>query len=292
MRHDCEKHQYQSDYVRCHYCQREADSRSASCCAVALFSGGITSWAAAKRWADINGAENLTLLFADTGMEDEDCYQFVNEGAENIGAKLVTLKDGRNPWEVFRDEKMIGTSKADLCSRILKRDLLDGWRDENCDPETTEMVVGILWDEIHRIERLQELCKPWRYVAPLCEKPMISKADCMKWAESEGLKIPRLYKMGFAHNNCGGFCIKAGRASFANLLRWMPERYAWHEEQERQTRAWQIKNGVQPGHTLYKDRNGKRERITLEQFREEIEAQGEEFDGAHEWGGCGCALPL
>lgn len=49
---------------------------------------------------------------------------------------------------------------------------------------------------------------------------------------------------------------------------------------------------MQRGHVLYKDRNGKRERITLEQFREEIEGRGDEFDGAHEWGGCGCALPI
>jgi 3'-phosphoadenosine 5'-phosphosulfate sulfotransferase (PAPS reductase)/FAD synthetase len=138
---------------------------------VVLLSGGITSWAAAKRVAETHGTANMTLLFADTGMEDEDCYRFVHEGAENIGAPLVILKEGRTPWELFRDQKMIGTSKADICSRMLKRDPLDKWRNENCDPETTKMVVGILWDEPHRIARLQELCKPWQYIAPLCDKP-------------------------------------------------------------------------------------------------------------------------
>jgi 3'-phosphoadenosine 5'-phosphosulfate sulfotransferase (PAPS reductase)/FAD synthetase len=259
---------------------------------IVLLSGGITSWAAAKRVAEIHGTANMTLLFADTGMEDEDCYRFVHEGACNIGAPLVILKEGRTPWELFRDQKMIGTSKADICSRMLKRDPLDKWRNENCDPETTKMVVGILWDESHRIDRLQDLCKPWQYIAPLCDKPWISKSQCLEWAAREGLHLPRLYSMGFAHNNCGGFCIKAGRAAFANLLRRMPERYAWHEQQEQETRAWQAANGVQMGHVLYKDRNGKRERITLEQFREEIEGRGDEFDGANEWGGCGCALPL
>lgn len=259
--------------------------------AVALISGGITSWAAAKRWAEMNGSEGLVLLFADTMMEDEDCYDLVYEGAKNIGGHLVVLKDGRNPWELFKEQKMIGSSKADLCSRILKRDLLDKWRNENCDPETTEMIVGILWDESHRITRLQELCKPWNYVAPLCEKPWISKKQCMEWAVEEGLKVPRLYKMGFAHNNCGGFCIKAGRGHFANLLREMPDRYAYHEEQEQLTRAWQEENGVQKGHVLYKDKNGKRERITLKDFREEYELQPE-LEGLDELGGCGCALPL
>lgn len=259
---------------------------------VVLLSGGITSWAAAKRIAETHGTDRMTLLFADTGMEDEECYQFVHEGSENIGAPLVIIKEGRTPWELFRDQKMIGTSKADICSRILKRDPLDKWRNANCNPETTKMVVGILWDESHRIDRLQELCKPWQYIAPLCDKPWISKAQCIEWAKQEGLHIPRLYDLGFAHNNCGGFCIKAGRAAFANLLRRMPERYAWHEQQEQETRAWQAENGVQMGHVLYKDRNGTRERITLKDFREELESHGDEFEGANEWGGCGCALPI
>ena len=81
----------------------------------------------------------------------------------------------------------------------------------------------------------------------------------------EGLQLPRLYSMGFAHNNCGGFRIKAGRASFANLLRRMPERYARHEQQEWETREWQEANGVQKGHVLYKDRDGKRERNRQDQ---------------------------
>ena len=37
---------------------------------VVQFSGGIQSWAAAKRVAAEHGTDNLTLLFADTKMED------------------------------------------------------------------------------------------------------------------------------------------------------------------------------------------------------------------------------
>jgi len=41
-----------------------------------MFSGGITSWAAAKRVAAEHGADNTLLLFTDTKMEDEDLYRF------------------------------------------------------------------------------------------------------------------------------------------------------------------------------------------------------------------------
>ncbi len=56
-------------------------------------------------------------------------------------------------------------------------------------------------------------------------------------AGHEGIAPPRLYAMGFPHNNCGGFCVKAGQAHFALLLRTMPERYAYHEAKENELRA-------------------------------------------------------
>jgi hypothetical protein len=38
---------------------------------------------------------------------------------------LVWIADGRHPWEVYRDEKFIGNSLVDPCSRILKREIND-----------------------------------------------------------------------------------------------------------------------------------------------------------------------
>lgn len=68
---------------------------------VVMFSGGVTSWAAGKRIAAAQGTDSLVLLFADTKMEDEDTYRFLPEAAANIGALLVTVADGRDPWQVF-----------------------------------------------------------------------------------------------------------------------------------------------------------------------------------------------
>ena len=39
---------------------------------VVFYSGGIASWAAAKRVAETHGVDGLKLLFADTLTEDED----------------------------------------------------------------------------------------------------------------------------------------------------------------------------------------------------------------------------
>lgn len=188
----------------------------------------------------------------------------------------------RTPWDVFRDERFLGNSRADPCSKILKRQALDRWRAANLDPEATVLYVGIDWTEEHRFTRVRERVAPWHVEAPMCEPPYISKLDMLAALRSAGIEPPRLYGMGFSHNNCGGFCIKAGHAHFANLLRQMPARYAFHEQKERELRA------VLGDVSILNDRagGGPRRPLTLEAFRERLEAGGQ-FD-LFDLGGCGC----
>lgn len=248
-----------------------------------MFSGGVCSWAAAKRVVERHGLDGVVLLFADTKMEDEDLYRFLDEAAKNVGAPLVKIADGRNPWEVMSDQNIIANSRIDPCSKVLKRSLLDKWRNANCKVEETTIHIGLSWDEDHRVRRMQQACKPWRYEALMSEKPWVSKAEMFDWLKREGIAAPRLYAMGFPHNNCGGFCVKAGQAHFAHLLRTMPERYAFHETKEEEMRA-KVGN-----HSIMRDRkNGDSVPLTMKDFRERIQQQGT-FD-QFEWGGCGCAV--
>ena len=261
-------------------------SDAMSCSGLVMFSSGISSWAAAKRYAEEKGTPGMVLLFADTGIEDEDNYRFLHEAAANIGAPLEIITDGRTPWEVFEDERMIGNARFDPCSKHLKRKLLDRWRDANCRPDA-DIILGIAWDEEHRIRRVRERCAPWNYIAPLCEKPWLSKRDCLAWAKREGIEPPRMYEMGFAHANCGGFCVKAGQATFRQLLRHFPERYREHEEREA---ALMEKLGG-PWGVMRDRRGGEAKPMTMRQFRERIEANENDHD-QFDFGGCGCALPL
>lgn len=62
---------------------------------VVQFSGGKGSWAAAKLVAQRYGTEHLTLLFADTLMEDWDLYRFIEEAAANVGGRYLRVAEGR-----------------------------------------------------------------------------------------------------------------------------------------------------------------------------------------------------
>lgn len=251
---------------------------------IVMFSGGVCSWAAAKRVVERHGTERVVLLFADTMMEDEDLYRFIEQASANVGVPLTRIADGRTPWEVFEDERMIGSNRFDPCSKHLKRILLDRWHKKNGDPEKTTLHFGLNWDEEHRLERLRERKSPWKVCGYMTEKPLMEKGQMIEWLKREGIQPPRLYALGFNHNNCGGFCVKSGQAQFALLLRTMPERYRFHEENEERLRkvlGWR--------HTILRvTENGKTTGVSLKEFRERIEAQGT-FD-QNEWGGCGCAV--
>lgn len=291
---------------------------------VVHFSGGVTSWGAARRVVDRFGAADTVLLFADTLMEDQDVYRFVVEaGADVYGValadvsglaaralslsedpasrarELVDLRcdamcvlpslrwiaDGRDPWQVFEGERYIGNTRADPCSRILKRELLDRWGRETGSPDDVHY-VGLDWTEPHRVERFRDAmaARGVTVAAPMAEAPYVSKADLCANVRRRGFEPPRLYALGFPHANCGGFCVKAGHAQFRRLLEVFPDRYREHERREER-----LREALGKDVTVLRDRRGgKQLPLTMRAFRGRVEAN-ESID-LFDWGGCGCAV--
>lgn len=247
-----------------------------------MFSGGIGSWATARRVVDKHGVDGLVLLFADTKTEDEDLYRFVDEAAADIGGELVRIAEGRTIWEVFRDERMMGSSRLDPCSRILKRQPLRRWLQEHCDPADTTVYLGIDWTESHRLTKALHHWVPWAVEAPLCDEPYLWKQQHIEALRARGIEPPRLYSWGMPHNNCGGFCVKAGISQFVQLLEVQPERYAYHEAQEQAFREMVGKDVA-----ILRDRSGGETRpLTMTELRER--KQNGESMPMFDWGGCAC----
>lgn len=250
---------------------------------VVMFSGGVTSWLAARRLAD-GGLDpaSMLLLFSDTKQEDEDTYRFLHEAAADIGARLEIVADGRDVWQAFRDARFLGNTRVDVCSRLLKREPIARWLRDNASPDSDVLVYGMTWDEPHRIETVSERWKPWRTLFPLNGPPFLSKSQVLAAAKLRGLRPPRLYEMGFPHGNCGGACVKAGQSQWARLLDVMPERYAHHEAREAEFREF-IGKDV----SILRDATGGAVKpLTLRAMREKIEAGKQ--PSLFEWGGCGC----
>lgn len=262
---------------------------------VVMFSGGIGSWMTAKKVIDQYGPDDVTLLFADVKGdndsphlgEDEDTYRFIRETAERFGCELVWLNEGRSIWQVFKDKRFLGNSRLANCSHLLKQKPTKDWLIANRDPYMTIVYVGISWDESHRLPAIGKAYASFGFTAsaPLCKPPYMDKANMIAACEAEGIKPPRAYSMGFPHNNCGGFCVRAGQSQFRLLLQRNRDRYLFHEQQEQDLRDHLGKDVTILTETV----NHQPVPITLRAFRERQESQPGLFDvDEFDFGGCGC----
>lgn len=253
---------------------------------IVQLSGGAASYAAARLIVDEAGPSNVALLFADTKAEDPDLYRFLGDVERRLNIPIIRLCEGRTPWEVFFDEGMIGNTRADPCSRILKRQILRDWLEKNASPDEDVIVIGYDANEAHRFGPLQERYKPWRVRAPLIERRMF-KEQTFRILADDGLARGKLYDAGFQHDNCGGRCIKGGQAQWALLLDHYPERYAEDETNEEEFRHRTGKDV-----SILRDRRGGQTKpLTLRQFRQWRESEPSLIDW-QEWGGCSCMEPI
>lgn len=264
---------------------------------VIFFSGGIGSWYTTKRVIEEHGKENVKLLFTDTKIEDYDLYRFLDESAKKFDVELIKLVEGRSPWEVFNDVNFIGNSRIAHCSKILKQDIANKYVFENFDPKDTILYMGIDWTEEHRTKAPKENYRPFKVEFPMCNEPLLSKDDMLEELSKWDIEVPRLYKLGFSHNNCGGFCVRAGMGHFARLLKEMPDLYKHHEEEEQKLikkigkdvsilkRAKIVWKKNKYG-SKYKDREV--ETLSLKQLRKELESGKTGRIDMNDIGGCGC----
>lgn len=252
------------------------------------YSGGMGSAITAKYICDAYGKDNVTLLFADTTMEDEDLYIFNKDVHKLLACEFVTIADGRNVWDVFEDEKFIGNSRIDPCSKILKRQLIKRWIKHHYNPDECIIWIGIDCTEEHRLAPVVRNNYPYVYRSYLIENDIfISSFYKETWCIENNINLPRMYKMGFAHHNCGGFCVKAGLGQFKKLYENFPDRYTYHENKEQ----YLIINNPKLRPFLKKMVNGEVFYLTMKQYREQfLEHNLVTSDESLEFGGCGCAL--
>lgn len=255
---------------------------------IVFYSGGIGSYFTAKRVIKQHGNKDVILLFTDTLIEDADLYRFIDETSEKLGCEIVKIADGRTPWQVAKDVRYIPNSRIAQCSHLLKQKIAENYIKEHFTPDGCILYLGIDWTEQHRMKAPRHNWAPYLVEFPMMEKPYLDKVDMMRiLKEEDGIAIPNLYTLGFSHNNCGGFCFRAGIGHFKNLLETMPEKYLEHEQKEQEIRDYLGRDDIS---ILRRTRNGKRVNITLRELRLELEGENCQlsFDDITDVGGCGC----
>ena len=237
--------------------------------------------------------DDVVAVFADVNGEDEDNYRFLDEVHALLGGELVRLdNEGRTIWDVFRENRYLGNTMVDICSRELKREPIAEWLSANRDPADTVMHIAIDWTEAHRIEATTE---GWRRMGWttrfILNEEHLDKWHALEWLESAGIEAPLLTRMGWPHANCGGGCVRAGHGQWAALYLQRPDWFARWEAEETAFRRW-IDKDVAICRDRRKDNgaDGKAVPLPLPELRRRVDAgliKPNLTDGS-----CNCMSPI
>ncbi len=219
---------------------------------ISSLSGGVASAVAHNRAIERYGKKNVTPWFADTLYEDEDLYRFLGDLENYWNQKIIRQSQGMTPPQVAEREKMIFNNRHAYCSRVLKIEPFTVLV-KAC-PKPVTILLGLDWTEEHRMvapkknyERIDGVTVDF----PLMWKPL--DFDMFQTVKSWGIKIPKLYKMGFPHNNCGGRCFRQGISEWLRLRVHFPERF---EEVKDWETAQQNIGDARKSHAICKDQSG------------------------------------
>lgn len=221
------------------------------------------------------GRAAVTLVMARLPNEDPDVWRLCDAVEAALGVPIQYIGLDQTPWDIFHAQGMMGSSRVDLCSRMLKREVLLAYMTAHHDPATTVLHLGITADEVERMIAVRANWgrHGWTVDAPLAEGPFLSRAEQMAECDRRFGFVPRLYRYAFGHNNCGGACVKAGHREWARLLYYLPEVYAWWESNEARFQA-----DHQTAATILREWGaGKRPQLSLATFRRRCERW---------WAGC------
>lgn len=261
--------------------------------------GGISStWLLVDRVIAKYGKENCEAVICALANEHPDLWRLVSavEKKYDIEIKRIGLNNKvYDIWDIFFYTGRMGSIVADPCSRTLKREVIAAYMKTNHAPADTVLHVGITAGEIDRMLSITRNWKKngYKVEADLADEPALTREKQIELCEGEFGFVPALYKMGIPHNNCSGFCVKAGHGAMARLLFYDRKIFMYHETME-QYHQYIF------GHksTIMIDRKQRSKvleviPLTLRAFRERMEARWrgmlpgiDPFDGLDDTPGC------
>jgi len=197
------------------------------------FSCGAASAVAAKetvrRYGDL---AKVRVLNNPVIEEDEDNRRFLFDVEQWLGVRIETVLNSKFPEasaeEVWAKRKGMSFPNGAPCTIELKKRARQAWEASN---QVDWHVLGFTADEKKRHERF--VLGERENVLPVLIEAGLSKGDCYRVLQKAGLRLPRIYGMGYPNANCVG-CVKATSPTYWNHVRKMhPDVFARRAEQSR-----------------------------------------------------------
>ena len=240
---------------------------------IVSFSSGLSSALTAWRVFDRYGKDNTRFVFMDPLFEDEDNYRFMADFERRFDVEIIRLSEGRNPYEVSRDESVIPNQKLAPCTFRLKIQIFKKWLvQQEKDTDHITIHIGYDFSEMHHCEATRRNYEALGYTVdfPLLWQPIEYRSYTQVCREDWGIDPPRMYEMGYTHANCGGRCVKQGQGDWLRTLANFPERYAEIEQWETEMRDHPKRKDYA---LLRSQTNGNTTPLTLRELRERYEGK-------------------
>lgn len=189
---------------------------------VCQFSCGAASAVPTKlALADYGSTHDVKIINAFLANEHEDNRRFAQDCEAWFGQTITVLRDEKyaaDALEVFRRERYIKNQYGAPCTKLLKRQLLDTWKQPG-----DVMVLGFTAEEVGRFADFCERNPDKPAIAPLIERGL-GKDDCKAMIQRAGIELPQMYRMGYENANCIG-CVKGGESYFRAIREDFPDQF-------------------------------------------------------------------
>lgn len=181
------------------------------------FSCGAASAVAAKETLKLYGNTNTVRVLNNYILEeDADNRRFLADVQDWIGGEIEDVRHPKFPSgsavSVWDAKLFMSSPFGAPCTQILKKEARQLWESKN---KVEHHVLGFTLDEK---QRHNDFVRTERPLLPVLIDAGITKADCYRILQEAGIKLPRVYLMGYPNANCIG-CVKATSPTYWNHVR-------------------------------------------------------------------------
>lgn len=182
------------------------------------FSCGAASAVAAKKTIEkYGGGHVIRVLNNPVAEEDEDNVRFLKDVEAWLGVSIERVIPSKYPSasavEVWEKSRFMSSPHGAPCTLELKKRARQEWEQSN---SADWHVLGFTADEKRRHERFVKTERD--NLLPVLIDEGLTKRDCFEILVAAGIKLPRVYRLGYPNANCIG-CVKATSPTYWNLVR-------------------------------------------------------------------------
>lgn len=208
------------------------------------FSCGAASAVAARKTIEKYGKTHIIRVVNNpVSEEDPDNQRFLKDCENWLGLKIESAINSKFPsssaYEVWEKRKYMSGPTGAPCTLEIKKNARYEWEKNN---PHDYIVLGFTVEEWKRAKNF--ILNERQNLIWILGKEFITKKDCFNIINQAGIKLPRIYDMGYPNANCIG-CVKASSPEYWNHVRnTHPEIFSIRAEQSRRlgARLVRVKN--------------------------------------------------